>query len=89
MEEVVFEKCVRALCKHFATKDNDSCDRCEPGLNVDKAKLHSFFFIENNTGGDTLLQSGVKTQSAELRPFRAVLLGIQARLSETRTAWRI
>jgi hypothetical protein len=55
MEEVVFEECVRAPCKQFAIKDNGNCDRSERGLNVHKAKLHSFFSPENNTGGDTFL----------------------------------
>jgi hypothetical protein len=52
MEGVVVEVRVRAPCKRFAIKGNGISDRSGRGFDGHKAKVHSFFCPENNTGGD-------------------------------------
>lgn len=45
MEGVVVEVRLIAPCKQFAIKDNGISDRSALGLDIHKAKLHSFFFL--------------------------------------------
>ena len=45
MEGVVVEVSARVACKRFAIKDNGICDRCEPGIDDRKGKLHNFFSL--------------------------------------------